>query len=159
MDTIAANAFAQHQYPYFAENESLGVNVYLVPDKSKFLSAWAGPTPPGVTILSRTAVNQPLALAVAYWRGSVDVQGNCHVTMSLRISDSTGKIIGESKDVPICVGHKLPPKGLLGLGDVVEDLTASGSPSDLKIDTSFVDHVSMRTLDVSVPLEVIAQPP
>lgn len=145
----------QLQYPYSAESKNFGVNVYAVPDKSKFLSAWAGPTPPRFDIMSTVKVGAPFALVVAFWGTAPDSQGNCQVHMDLRITDEQSRVIREGKAVSVCVNHAPPPKGTLGLGDTIVDLTASGKPGKIQIAVDFRDGVSREALSVVLPLVVM----
>jgi hypothetical protein len=130
------------------------VNVYAVPDKSKFLTAWAGPTPPKFDFMSRAKVGAPFALVVVFWGTTPDKQGNCQVYMDLRISDDQSHVIAEGKAVPVCVNHAPPPKGSLGLGDTIVDLAASGRPGEIQITVNFTDRISGEALSVVLPLTV-----
>jgi hypothetical protein len=145
---------AQPRYPYSAESKNFGVSVYAVADKSKFLSAWAGPTPPRFDFMSTAKVGAPLALVLVFWGTTPDPEGNCQVHMDLRIADDQGRVIGEGKAIPVCVNHPPPPKGTLGLGDTIVDLAASGKPGKIQIAVTFTDHVSGDVLSVVLPLPV-----
>ncbi len=145
---------AQDSYPHSAESETLGISVYLVPDKGNFLDAWAGPTPPRFDYMSTATLGQSFALVVIYWGGGADDLGSCQLFMDLRIRQDDGKVIGEGAEVPVCVGHAPPPEGALGLGDVVVDLAAGGSAGTIFIETSFIDRVNGSELSIEVPLEV-----
>ena len=145
---------SQPRYPYSAESKNFGVNVYAVPDKSKFLSAWAGPTPPRFDFMSTAKLGAPFALVVVFWGTTPDKQGNCQVYMDLRISDEQNRVIGEGKAVPVCVNHAPPPKGTLGLGDTIVDLAASSKPGKIQIAVSLTDRVSGEVLSVVLPLAV-----
>lgn len=151
---LALPSIAQERYPHSAESQNLGVNVYLVPDKSEFLKAWTGPTPPRFYFLSKVRRGAPFALVVIFWGTTPDNQGHCQLFMDLRITDGKNRMAGKDGPVPVCVDHPPPPKGRLGLGDVIVDLSTGGAAGEIRIETRFTDRVSKSSLSVVVPLGV-----
>jgi len=91
-----------------------------------------------------------------YWGGGKDKNGNCDIVYRTTVI-SQSKTIARGSIMPLCSGHEPPTPKMLALGDTIISLTAAGKPAQMIIQVEITDRVNGEVLNVSAPIEVIAQ--
>lgn len=143
-----------------ASRKGFGVQMLVTDDYEGFWKAWEGPTPPRVSITSRTERGKPVMAMLIFTGCKAGADGNCNVSADYTITAPNGAPYGEPKSGPV---WRLPPapgynlqlsEGAIGLE--VESGEMLGAYT---LKATVTDHIASLTLTVEAKVDVVEAMP
>ncbi|QWY79360.1 hypothetical protein D0436_24575 (plasmid) [Shewanella decolorationis] len=141
---------------YSSQTTKFGANLILVANENEFLRLWSRPEAPTITKLSKVPVGSEFSGVILYWGGGKDAKGNCNIEMKTKVM-SGSKVLAQGGSLPLCKNHAPPSLNALALGDTLISLKAAGQPINMVVHVEIIDRINNETLNVSAPIEVVAQ--
>jgi hypothetical protein len=141
--------------PSRASADGFGVQMMITDDHEGFWKAWEGPTPPQLSVTSRTERGKPVHAMLVFSGCKAGADGNCNVTADFDITAPDGSSYGKQMSAQV---WKLPPAPDYNLQLSEGSIGFSVEPSEMlgqyKLKARVTDHVARIALAVEAPVQV-----
>ncbi len=139
-----------------ASGDGFGVQMMITGDYQGFWKAWEGPTPPQLSVTSRTERGKPVHAMLVFSGCKAGADGNCNVMADFHITAPDGSSYGKQINAQV---WKLPPAPDFNLQLSEGSIGFSVDPGEMlgqyKLKAAVTDHVARIALAVEAPVNVV----
>ena len=142
-DSVAASD------PSRASEKGFGAMMLVTADADQFLKAWAGPTPPNLSVTDAAHVGKPVEAMLIFSGCKAKANGNCEVVATFSMLGPDGKSYGDPATAEVWGGPPPPDYNLqLSSAGFGFELEPKDAPGSYRLRAAVTDTVAGVTLHV-----------